>query len=758
MTSRRHASLYLAFSLAVVASCSSPLPVDSVSVSGEQRIPRGVTAQLTALATTAGGRIVHDVTASATWTSSDPSIASVSGGVVSGVRSGTVKITAAAGGVSGALDFTVSEANLVGIDLGPPFTLAAGVSKRLPATGSYSDHTTRDLTSSVTWTTSQPAVATVSSAAPSSGLVTSVAPGSATITATDPATRVAGSTVVTVSAAQLMSIAITPEHPSVPLGTTLQLTATGTYTDATTQNITAIVNWSSSASNVASVSSTGTGRGLISTTGVGTVTLTATEPTSKLSASTVLTVTAARLTSIAITPLTPSIALGAKQQFTATGTYTDATHRDVTGTIAWEASDPAVVQVSNTAGSNGLATSTGVGSATIKATDASSGVSATATLTVTAAQLTGIAVTPVAPSLPVGLTRQFAATGTYTDGTTHDLTAMVTWQSSSASIASISNVAGSAGLATAQAVGSTTVSATDPASGISGSTPLTVTAAQLVSISVTPASRSTPLGLATQFTAIGTYTNSTTQDLTGTVSWGSSSMSVASVSNATSTKGLATTLSTGTTTITATEPVSGVSGSTTLTVTAAQLVSIAVTPTASSVPSGLTVQFAATGTYTNGTTEDLTSIVTWSSSTPAVATLSNAVSSKGLATTASVGTTTVGTVDPATKIMGSTTLTVTAAQLVSVAVAPASPSILAGQTQQFTATGTYSDSSTADVTTAVTWSSSATNVASISNASGSNGLATAAASVPAASSATITATLAGTSPPVSGTATLTVTP
>ena len=666
MTSRRHASLFLALSLAALASCSSPLPVNSVSVSGEQRIPRGVTTQLTALATTAGGRVVHDVTASAAWTSSDPSIASVSGGVVSGVRPGTVKITAATGGVSGALDFTVSEANLVGIDLGPPFTLATGVSKRLSATGIYSDHTTRDLTSSVTWTTSQPAVATVSSAAPSSGLVTSVAPGSATITATDPATRIAGSAVVTVSAAQLVSIAITPDHPSVPLGTTLQLTATGTYTDATTQNITAIVNWSSSALNVASVSSTGTARGLVSTTGVGTVTLTATEPTSKLSASTVLTVTAARLTSIAITPLTPSIALGAKQQFTATGTYTDATHRDVTGTVAWEASDPAVVQVSNTAGSNGLATSTGVGSATIKATDASSGVSATATLTVTAAQLVSIAVTPAAPSVPSGLTVQFTATGTYTDASTQVLTTSVTWSSSAQSIASISNAAGSQGVATAGVVGTTTINAVDPATQIAGSTTLGVTSAQLVSIALTPSSPSVPLGL--------------------------------------------------------------------------------------------TRQFAATGTYTNGTTEDLTSTVTWSSSTPAVATLSNALSSKGLATTASVGMTTVGAVDPATQISGSTTLTVTAAQLVSVAVTPASPSILAGQTQQFTATGTYSDSSTADLTTTATWSSSATNVASISNASGSNGLATAAASVPAASSATITATVPGTSPPVSGTATLTVTP
>ena len=54
---------------------------------------------------------------------------------------------------------------------------------------------------------------------------------------------------------------------------------------------------------------------------------------------------------------------------------------------------------------------------------------------------------------------------------------------------------------------------------------------------------------------------------------------------------------------------------------------------------------------------------------------------------------------------GSTVLTVTAATLVSIAVTPANPSIAKGTTQQFTATGTYSDSSTANITSSVTWSS-----------------------------------------------------
>lgn len=73
------------------------------------------------------------------------------------------------------------------------------------------------------------------------------------------------------------------------------------------------------------------------------------------------------------------------------------------------------------------------------------------------------------------------------------------------------------------------------------------------------------------------------------------------------------------------------------------------------------------------------------------------------------------------------------ATLSSIAVTPANPAVLVEATQQFTATGTYSDSTTADITATVTWSSSDTSKATID----SSGLATAVA----AGSPAITATL-----------------
>jgi Tol biopolymer transport system component/6-phosphogluconolactonase (cycloisomerase 2 family) len=136
----------------------------------------------------------------------------------------------------------------------------------------------------------------------------------------------------------------------------------------------------------------------------------------------------------------------------------------------------------------------------------------------------------------------------------------------------------------------------------------------LVSIAVTPANSSLDQGLKVQFTATGTYFEGGTADLTADCTWHSSSPAIASIS----TTGLAQAMSPGSTTISAT--LGSVKGSTGLSVVA--LVSIAVTPANSSLAEGLTAPFAATGTYANGTTADLTAIANWLSSKPSVASIS----------------------------------------------------------------------------------------------------------------------------------------
>ena len=62
------------------------------------------------------------------------------------------------------------------------------------------------------------------------------------------------------------------------------------------------------------------------------------------------------------------------------------------------------------------------------------------------------------------------------------------------------------------------------------------------------------------------------------------------------------------------------------------LTSIEVTPSLATAAAGTTTQFTATGLYTDNSKQDLTTQVTWASSNIAVATVSNAAGSKGLAT------------------------------------------------------------------------------------------------------------------------------
>src|SRR4029077_6840974 len=166
---------------------------------------------------------------------------------------------------------------------------------------------------------------------------------------------------------------------------------------------------------------------------------------------------------------------------------------------------------------------------------------------------------------------------------------------------------------------------------ISGATTLAVTPATLVSITVTPLNPSVPKAASHTFAATGTYTAGSTQDLTSSVQWASGDRSVATmnvVGNATAASG-------GTAQITAT--FSGIAGQTTMTVGPATLVSIAVTPSNPSIALGTKQQFAATGTYTDGSTQDLTASVAWSCANTSIA----MISASGQATSKATGSTTV---------------------------------------------------------------------------------------------------------------------
>jgi len=300
-----------------------------------------------------------------------------------------------------------------------------------------------------------------------------------------------------------VSLVVTPATPSLALGTKQQFTATGAYSDGSTQDLTSTATWSSDTPLTATVSSTG----LSSSVGMGTATITAS--VGSVSGSTELTVTAAVLVSITISPAGATIPLGMTQQFTATGTFSDGTTQDVTQAGHWSSTVAAVATISNTAMTAGLASTLGTGTTAIGIS--SGGVSASAVLTVNPAALVSIAISPQAPAVALGDSQQFTATGTYTDGSTQDITSVVTWASSSATVAIIGNSVGSYGLATSSGQGSAIITASS--ASVSSSTSITVGNPALVSLTISPMSAALPLGTSQQFTATGTYTDGSTQDL-----------------------------------------------------------------------------------------------------------------------------------------------------------------------------------------------------------------------------------------------------
>jgi len=564
-----------------------------------------------------------------------------------------------------------------------------GASQQFTATGQFSDGNSRVLTTSLTWSTSDASVAAISNTGLANGLVAGVV----TITAKSGTISGTATLNVTGAGANLTSISVVPAASSIPVHTTQQFSATGSYADGSSSDLTALVTWKSGSTAVATVDI----NGIVTAVAPGTSTISAS--IGGVTGSTTLTVNAPTISSISITPVDLTLAIGINQQFTATATYSDGSTQDLASGVTWSSSSSSVVSING----SGVATTAGAGQTTITATVGS--LSDTTTVTVVPAHLISIDVEPKAVAIALGTEQQFSAVGTFDDGSTQLLTS-VTWTSSLPGTATINP----SGLATAVGTGSSTISAIS--GSVTGTASLSVSSAALVSIAVTPANSSMAVGTTKQFTATGTFSDSSTQDLTLSVLWGSSSPATATINNLGSVGSLAT----GTTNISAT--LGAISGSTTLTVSTAHLVSISINPSNPRIEKGTTLKFTAVGTFSDGSTSSSLSGLSWKSSKPNIA----QVRGSGLAHGKKAGTVTISA--SSAGIKGTTTLTVGTGTLTSVAITPLDSSVTLGNTQQFTATGSFNDGTTQDITLTTHWSSSSASVATIANAPSVGGLAT----------------------------------
>ncbi|WFO49867.1 Ig-like domain-containing protein [Aeromonas veronii] len=404
---------------------------------------------------------------------------------------------------------------------------------------------------------------------------------------------------------------------SLAKGNSQPFIAIGHHTDGSALDISDSVTWSLSDKSLATIS----GDGLLNGVSAGTITVTATKD-NITSNQVEVTITDAVITALQVTPAAISVVTGQEQQLTVMASYSDSTSFDVTSTVAW-----AVDSTIATVNANGLLTGASAGSTTLTATK--DGIrSNEVSVTVSNAVITSLIVTPANVSVAKGQQKQLRVMATYSNNTSSDVTDSATWVSADATVATVT----ANGLLTGASPGSTTVTATK--GGVtSDQVAVDVPNAVITEITVSPTTFSIHKGEHQQLTVMATYSDSTSSDITSTVTWDVDNIAIATVAP----DGLLTGASEGSTIVTATKD--GRTSTATANVTAAVITELRVTPETVDIPVGQTAQMQAWAIYSDLTTSDVTNSATWSSSDPSVVT-----ATKGLVTGVRAGSSTVNAI------------------------------------------------------------------------------------------------------------------
>ncbi|MBN9417650.1 MAG: Ig-like domain-containing protein [Candidatus Eremiobacteraeota bacterium] len=399
---------------------------------------------------------------------------------------------------------------------------------------------------------------------------------------------------------------------------------------------------------------------------------------------------------VEIVPGSAQLPLGVSLDFQLFAIYSNGVRINVTDAANFASSNTAVLSV-NSHSARALT----LGTAQI--TGRFEGQSSSAQVQTTEASLRSLALLPPTATVAAGLTQTYQVMATFSDSSEIDVTSSATLTVVDGSLARTDGV----GRILSLRPGTTEVRASYNNQQASAS--LTVSNARLDRLEVTPSPVSIPVGLTQTFVATGYFSDGTHRDISPDVEWESSQPTFFFVSNLAGSKGQGGALAEGPAQVRAS--LGSVSANAQVTVVEAELQTLTVTPTGVELPVGLTQAFSAQGRFSDGSDRPMTDQVVWTSGNLSAATVSNVPGTIGVARAVQVGTTRIraerGTVQADVE------LRVIDPVLQSIEVGPAGQSLPLGLTQQFSATGLYSDGLNRNISNLVNWSVSNSARASV---------------------------------------------
>ncbi|WP_342424257.1 Ig-like domain-containing protein [Paenibacillus sp. FSL E2-0178] len=601
----------------------------------------------------------ENVTSLAAWSSSDESVADVLKGVITGYKQGTAVITAKYGTKTTTVEVTVDQTSKLVVDDQSVF-LKTEEAQQLKLTAVYPDGTTKDVTGTAVWSSSDSSIAYVYK-----GKIYGYTAGTATITATYGDKSVQ----VDVDVAVARYLDLSEEQLSLKTSSTHALTLTATYADGSTEDVTSKAAWSSSDELVAFVK-----KGSLTTYKLaGTATISAVYGTLETSTQ----VEVGAVSKLVASDDNVFLQISGTKQLVLTAVAGDGSSSDITSSAVWTTSDKSIALVSK-----GLITGYSVGTATLTGTY--NGAAATVTVDVGTAR--HLALSETSLNLAVDAAKVLVLKATFADGTVTDVTSKATWSSSDEAVAYVDK-----GSITTYAEGNVTITA------VYGGKTVTATAAVGKSnkLSVDNDSLNLRLNGTQQLVLTALDASGTPSTVTDSAVWSTADENIAIV-----TKGLVTGYKSGKTTITA------VYGGKTLTIAVSVETAARLNLTVSKLNLGKDQSKAVTAmaSYEDGTSQDVTEDAVWTTDNADVADVS-----KGTITAYATGSAVI------TASYGGKTATVkiTAGTPDKLSLQAKTIELKEDETYQAEAIGSYSDGSDKTITSDVEWSSSDEKIAEV---------------------------------------------